>query len=233
MDSELQNQMLKYYNERANEYEQIYTQGTGTSSITNPEVFKSETIDIKNSVKNFGRGSIIDIACGTGYWLPYYYSRCNFFTFFDQSKNMLAKCKIKTNELNLYDKCNFILGDLAEFDFSGMKFESAIAGFLISHLTEELENKLFETLRIILKANSYFLLIDSAWTEYRSKFNTKVERQKRKLNDGTEFYIYKKYLDENDIRLWRSKYNVELSIDFFGHAFFVVRGRFKNDSNST
>jgi hypothetical protein len=34
--------MLAYYDERAPEYEEAYTRGTGTASISDPEVFKVE-----------------------------------------------------------------------------------------------------------------------------------------------------------------------------------------------
>jgi hypothetical protein len=42
MDSGLRRRMLSYYDERATEYEEAYTLGTGTASIRNPEVFKTE-----------------------------------------------------------------------------------------------------------------------------------------------------------------------------------------------
>ena len=42
MDSDLRRQMLAYYDERASEYEEAYTLGTGSSSIRDPGVFTSE-----------------------------------------------------------------------------------------------------------------------------------------------------------------------------------------------
>jgi hypothetical protein len=42
MDPDLRRRMLAYYNERAPEYEQAYTLGTGTASIRDTEIFKTE-----------------------------------------------------------------------------------------------------------------------------------------------------------------------------------------------
>ncbi len=35
--------MFEYYNERAGEYDEIYTLGTGPSSIPDPQAYKAET----------------------------------------------------------------------------------------------------------------------------------------------------------------------------------------------
>ena len=42
MDPGLKDKMLAYYDERASEYEEAYTRGSGTASITDPAVFINE-----------------------------------------------------------------------------------------------------------------------------------------------------------------------------------------------
>lgn len=87
MDPDLRQRMKDYYNERATEYEEAYTLGTGTASIENPGLFKSEAIAVSKVVEKFGHGRLIDIACGTGYWLPFYVANVSHVTFLDQSEN--------------------------------------------------------------------------------------------------------------------------------------------------
>jgi len=77
--------MLAYYNERAPEYEEAYTLGTGTASITEPD--------------QIVRGRIVDLACGTAFWLPHYAQHCRHMTLFDQSDNMLAEAREKATRL--------------------------------------------------------------------------------------------------------------------------------------
>ena len=85
MDDGLRDRMLAYYNERASEYEEAYTRGTGTASITGPAVFTTEIAVLEDIVRGFGRGHLLDVACGTGYWLPNYIGNCSRVTLFDQS----------------------------------------------------------------------------------------------------------------------------------------------------
>ena len=42
MDPNLRDNMLRYYDERASEYEEAYVRGTGTASIPDPDVFRRE-----------------------------------------------------------------------------------------------------------------------------------------------------------------------------------------------
>ena len=66
MDHGLRDRMLAYYNERASEYEEAYTRGTGTTSITDPAVFTTEIGVLEGIVRGFGCGHLLDVACGTG-----------------------------------------------------------------------------------------------------------------------------------------------------------------------
>ena len=84
MDSDLRQRMLTYYDERAPEYEEAYTLGgTGTASIPDPEIFKAETRALAGIVGRFAHGRLMDLACGTAYWLPHYAPNCSRMTLFD------------------------------------------------------------------------------------------------------------------------------------------------------
>ena len=86
MDFDFRRRMLDYYNERAPEDEEAYTLGTGTASIPDPEVFRAEATALSGIVRTFAMGRLIDLACGTAYWLPHYADSCFQITLFDQSK---------------------------------------------------------------------------------------------------------------------------------------------------
>ena len=101
--------------------------------------------------------------------------------------------------------------------------------FFLSHLTEDQERVLFDALRTLLDTAGRFLVLDSAWTPERAKFNSKVERQPRQLNDGTPFEIYKPYCDRNDISRWAQQHEIELHIEHFGPAFCAVSGVFRSN----
>src|SRR5688572_12399894 len=227
MDPQLRQWMLAYYNERAPEYEEAYTLGTGTASIPDPEVFKAEARVLEGVVARVARGSLMDLACGTAYWLPHYSANCSPITLFDQSERMLAEARAKASGLGILDRCDFVQGDFFAHDFAPNCRDTALVGFFLSHLTEAEEGVLFDALRRVLHPGGRFLILDSAWSLERAKFNRKVERQPRQLTDGTPFEIYKRYCDRDDISRWAREHDAELSIEHFGPAFYAVSGVFR------
>jgi demethylmenaquinone methyltransferase/2-methoxy-6-polyprenyl-1,4-benzoquinol methylase len=222
--------MLRYYDERAPEYEEAYVLGTGTASMADPEIFRREAMLLAGIVERFARGRLVDLACGTAYWLPHYAARCPSVTLIDQSPRMLDECRAKIAKLDAADRVSMVQGDVLEHPFGPGAFDSALVGFLISHLTEEQEQRLFERLREMLDAGARFLILDSAWSSERARVNAKVERQERRLNDGSLFQVYKRYLDRRDIHEWATKHRVATSIEHFGAAFVAVSGRFQSRS---
>jgi ubiquinone/menaquinone biosynthesis C-methylase UbiE len=225
MDPALRRGMLRYYDERAPEYEDAYVLGTGTASIPDPEVFRREAVLLAGIVERFARGRLVDLACGTGYWLPHYAARCSQITLIDQAPRMLDECRKKIATLDAPDRITIVRDDVLEHPFTSGAFDSALIGFLISHLTGDQEQTLFERVRRLLDAKGRFLILESAWSPERARVNVKVERQERRLNDGSRFEIYKRYLDRQDIHGWATKYGVATSVEFFGTAFVAVSGQ--------
>ena len=74
------------------------------------------------------------------------------------------------------------------------------------------------------------MILESAWTDVRARFNQKVEQQTRRLNDGTEFQIYKRYIGREDIGAWDRKYGLRTTIEHFGEALCAVSGAFTETS---
>ncbi|HET9270124.1 MAG TPA: class I SAM-dependent methyltransferase [Vicinamibacterales bacterium] len=218
-------QTRAYYDARASEYEEAYTLGTGTSSIRDPAVFTNEARILASIVAQHVGGRVIDVACGTGFWLPAYAERCSHVTLFDQSERMLDECRKKVERLGLTGRCTLLQGDFFEQRFTPASYDCALVGFLLSHLTEAQEAQCFASLKAMMAVGGRFLILESAWSRERAEVNVKAELQERRLNDGTRFEIYKRYFDRNDVVEWGRRYRVSLEIEHFGAAFVAVSGR--------
>jgi len=225
MDDNLRDSMRRYYDERAAEYEEAFLQGTGTASITDPGVFRREAAVLAGIVERCANGRLIDLACGTGFWYPHYAPRCSAITLVDRSPRMLDECRKKIAALDALSRTELVLADVLDHPFRPGLFDTVLVGFLISHLDDAEEERLFARMRDLLDRGGRFLILDSAWSPERARFNAKAERQRRQLKDGRSFEIYKRYLDRQDVFEWTARHGATTSIEHFGAAFIAVSGQ--------
>jgi ubiquinone/menaquinone biosynthesis C-methylase UbiE len=209
--------MALYYDERAAEYDEVYS--GGGPAIPTPGLYKEDVDAIIKMARRFGTGFIIDIGCGTGFWLPHYAGNCAGITLLDQSMKMLAQCKERTKKFGIIAKCNFLHSDFFNSEFEAGSFDSAVVGFFISHLTDERMESFFQKLNEILKSGAELLIIDSAWSELRQKYRRKEEIQKRTLKDGREFDVFKRYMSSKEVEEMVEQYGYHSHKQFYGHVF--------------
>jgi len=219
--------MAAYYDERASEYDEIYL-GKGPA-IPNPMVYKNDVKRISQMLSIYGRGHLIDIGCGTGFWLPYYTPNCSQITLFDQSEKMLGECKRRVDKLGIEEKCHLAHGDFFEFSFEENLFDSALIGFVISHLTLEQEQWFMMRLKEILKPDGQLMLVDSAWSDMRSRYRKKEGTQERVLNDGRKFSVYKRYFDRADIERLFEMYRFKLKSYYMSDVILAVVGEIAHE----
>lgn len=224
----LQQNMNDYYNARAQEYDEIYA-GIGYTSIPDPNAYKQEVKIVSDLIGKHIRGRQIDIACGTGFWLPSYASNCPEIFLIDQSENMVSECMKKIKKLAIEDKCKIIRDDFFRYKFEESIFDNALIGSLLSHFSNEQEIEFFNKLKYILKPEGEFIIIDSIWNEEKAKKRNKSGIQERPLNDGRKFKIYKRYFNRNDVEILKTKYSLELEIILEGRVFIGLKGRIKAD----
>lgn len=222
MDSKLEREMTSYYDERAEEYDEIYA-GKGPA-IPVPNAYKGDVAEISEMVSAFGTGHLIDIGCGTGFWLPYYEGNCSKVTLIDQSERMLSVCRKRANEMGVQTKCRFIRGDFFAVALEDHLFDSAIVGFFLSHLSLERERTFFEKLRSILRPGAPLMVIDSAWSRKRERHRRKEGIQERILKNGRTFTIYKRYFNRSDLEGMLERYSFGQDSFHIGDVFLAVVG---------
>jgi len=213
-------EMMSYYDERAEEYDEIYL-GKGHTTI-DADVYRKDVAKVSEMVSRFGKRHLIDIACGAGFWLPNYARNCNQITFLDQSARMLSKCKDRVEELGLADISSFIQGDFLDVNLEASKYDCALVGFLLSHLTLGQEKTFFRKLEEILKANPQLMFIDSAWNKRRQRYREKEGIQERVLNEGHIFRVYKRYFDKSDVEEMFKRYKFEVVSYYTGEALIAA-----------
>ncbi len=197
--------------------EEAYVLGTGTASIPDPEVFRREASLLTRIVEHFARGRLVDLACGTGYWLPSYVAACSSITLIDQAPRMLQECRKKIASLDALDRITVVQDDVLEHAFRPRAFDSALIGFLISHLTDEEERQLFERLKTMLDTDGCVLDSRLAWSPERARFNRKTKRQERLAERRLALrHLQALHRSATRRRMGKRKYGVATSIEHFG-----------------
>ena len=219
-DDNIIREMMSYYDERAEEYDEIYL---GKSHTTiDADVYRKDVANVSEMVSRFGKGHLIDIACGAGFWLPNYARNCNQITFLDQSARMLSKCKDRVEELGLADISSFIQGDFLDIKLEASKYDCALVGFLLSHITLEQEKTFFRKLEENLKANPQLMFIESAWNKRRQRYQEKEGVQERVLNNDRIFRVYKRYFDKPAVEEMFEWYKFEVISYYTGEAIIAA-----------
>lgn len=219
-DDEITREMATYYDERAEEYNEIYL-GRGHATI-DPDVYTRDVAEVSRMVAGFGEGHLIDIGCGAGFWLQYYARNCSRVTLLDRSERMLSQCRGLVAELGLGDVSRFVQGDFLRLNLEASEYDCAFVGFLLSHLTLEEERAFFGKLKETLKADAQLMVVDSAWNRGRQRYRAREGVQERALNDGRLFRVYKRYFDRSDIEEMLARYDFEVRSCYVGEAVIAV-----------
>lgn len=221
--------MLEYYDQRASEYDEVYTLGTVPKSSWNPVLLLNESSTLADLIAKYCRGKLIDIPAGVGYWLQFYARNCPSITMVDQSQNMLIQSKKMVRKCGAEEKTDFLCTDILTHRFSKDDYDNALIGFFLSHLTDDQINDFFQILRLILKPNGQFLILDSTWSQKRkTRKNAKKQgSQQRTLKDGREFDIYKRYFEEKDFMNMQCKYQTKITLLHEGQVYIAAIGSFK------
>jgi len=185
--------METYYSRRAFEYENIYEKPERQDDL---ETLKRLVI---NSLQN---KSVLEIACGTGYWTKIISNSAHSIVAIDSSKEVLDIARSKS-----YQKSNvdFINDDALSLSKIKNIFNSAFCGFWLSHVHRKKIESFITNLHTKLKPGSVVVMIDNNYVEDSS---TPVSRkdeagntyQLRKLEDGSKYEVMKNFYLENDLK---------------------------------
>ena len=229
LDPALQESMCRYYDERAQEYDEIYTLGRGPASISDPSAYTSEVRVLSEIVGELCHGRLVDVPCGTGFWLPHYAQHCSEIALLDQSPGMLAECERRVALLGIKTRCTLIHADVFAYPLRQDGFDGALVGFFLRHLDRASERRLFKILEKALRPGGSFLILDSTWSAERARTRDREGRQTRVLNDGRTFDIYKRYLDQGDVEAMAGAYGLRLSVVHAGRVFIAIHGSLRGE----
>jgi demethylmenaquinone methyltransferase/2-methoxy-6-polyprenyl-1,4-benzoquinol methylase len=214
-------EMYAYYDAQAETYEDFYF-GKGQAVAALAPEYDVDRKGIGALLAAFGQGDVIDLACGTAFWLSIYGPNCRTVTLVDQSAVSLARCEQRVRALGLEPAAKIVRGDLFEVPMPTRTYDAAFIGFLLSHLTDAGVVTVFDRLRLCLRAGAELAIVDSAWSEARRPYRAKDGFERRHLPDGRAFTIRKKYFDLPELEELLLGNGFRLQSSYVGKVFLGV-----------
>jgi ubiquinone/menaquinone biosynthesis C-methylase UbiE len=171
-----------YYDNRAPEYDEWYL-GLGLFAQRERPQWDEAVRALERAVAGLPDASTLDVACGTGYLTRHLGGAV---TALDQSERMLAVARERLPGARL------IAGDALELPFEDDSFDRVFTGHFYGHLEGPVRERFLAEARRVAPE---LIVVDAA----ARPDHEREERQKRVLNDGSHFQVYKRYFDAREL----------------------------------
>lgn len=182
-----------YYARRAAEYEAIYAK---------PER-QGDLARLRTDLAEAFRGrSVIEIACGTGYWTPHVARHAALVDAFDINEETLAIARTKAVDPA---RVRFALADANALPAPGQRYDAAFAGFWWSHVTKRDLPRFLQGLHRVLAPGARVVFLDN---RYVAGSSTPISRtdpdgdtwQTRALADGSRHEVLKNFPEPAELK---------------------------------
>ncbi len=208
--------IINYYALRAPEYEQIYYRDI--------PVKRKELAEEAERLEKLVEGkSVLDLACGTGYWTAVICRTAQSVVASDISTEMLAEAGKK----EYLCRPTFVRADLYRPPFEDGIFDVVSLGFWFSHEPKQNYSDFFRMLKPLVRPDGLIWMIDNnppaEGPNYRSVGTDEHGNNYRQrfLDSGAEFAILKNYFTAQELKeIFSPEFHIESLI--FNECYWSV-----------
>ena len=184
--------MQAYYASRAPEYDRVYFK---------PER-QADLQDIRRWLPTLFTGkSVLEVACGTGYWTQNIAPVASGMVAIDSSREtvQIARTRVRPEE------AEFVVGDAYRLPAAASGFQAAFAGFWFSHVPKDRIPEFLVNLHKALVPAAKVVFLDNRFVEGRSTPISERDEQGntyqiRRLDDGSSHRVLKNFPSQADLR---------------------------------
>lgn len=185
----LNDDLSTYYAQRAAEYEAIYAKTERQADL------QTATVRLQDI---FRRKTVLEIACGTGYWTQKIAETATKILATDINESVLEIAQLKTYP---FDNVRFSQEDL--YDIQSIPLSEALfGGFIWSHIKLEELPRFLEATHALVQPGGLIVFMDNRYVEGSSTPISEHDLQgntyqQRVLKDGTAFSVLKNFPDQS------------------------------------
>jgi demethylmenaquinone methyltransferase/2-methoxy-6-polyprenyl-1,4-benzoquinol methylase len=184
--------MHDYYAARAPEYDKVYLKPERQADLLEIRQWLPARFDAK---------SLLEVACGTGYWTQYLAPVAESILAIDASVETLHIARTRV----LSDAVQFVVGDAYRLPAAARGFQSAFAGFWISHVPKDRMHEFLAGLHEALLPGAKVVFLDNRFVEGNSTPLSERDEQGntyqvRRLADGSSHRVLKNFPSQLEMR---------------------------------
>lgn len=196
--------MKQYYARRAGEYESIYHKPERQSDL---RLLESRISTI------FSGCSVLEIACGTGYWTQFASRSARSITASDINPEVIAIAKSKAYPV----VPEFLIADAYAPDTIAGNFDAMLSAFWWSHVPKQRLEEFIGGLHKRLPAGALMVFVDNRYVEGSSTQVDFVDEagnsyQDRTLKDGSAHRVLKNFPSSNEISRVLAPFAEEIAV---------------------
>ncbi len=228
-------EQIAYYRARAAEYDEWFERrGRYDHGEEHRELWEKEANEVRARLHHFDpRGNVLELAGGTGIWTLQLLKHASTLTVLDASEEMLHLNRVRCEAAASVADISYRTRVEDIFEWAPTEtFDVVFFSFWLSHVPETHFVPFWEKVRAILSPGGRCFFIDSKLAPEALAVNhphPDLERETatRKLNDGREFSIVKRFYDPTELGKRLSSMGFEAQTgstrNFFIHGELVRR----------
>jgi ubiquinone/menaquinone biosynthesis C-methylase UbiE len=184
--------MQEYYAARAREYDEVYLKPERQSDLRAieewlPQIFKGT--------------SILEVACGTGYWTQFLAPLASFVLAVDAAQETMNIAETRVAR----GKVEFLVADAYASPLRHPRLEAGFAGFWFSHVPKSRVREFLTNFNASLMPGAKVVLLDNRFVEGSSSPISEQDEegntyQSRYLSSGVKHRVLKNFPDETELR---------------------------------
>lgn len=190
--------MQHYYAARASEYDKVYAKPERQADLRQIERWLPGVLA--------GR-SVLEVACGTGYWTQFFAPRCARVVAIDSAPETIQVARSRVPP----EKVAFIVGDAYSLPAQPTPLGAGFAGFWWSHIPRARVGEFLRGFHAALEPGAPVVLLDNRFVAGSSTPITEQDAdgntyQTRWLSDGTSHRVLKNFPSERELLAMVSPY---------------------------
>jgi len=190
-------EQLEYYRARAQEYDQWwYRQGRYDRGSEANKWWFSESAQVASALERFQpSGRVLELACGTGIWSERLRSFASSLVVVDGSREMLGLAKHRLGTSGV----RYVEANIFEWE-PNEAFDTVFFSFWLSHVPPQRFSEFWNLVGRCLTPGGRVFFLDSRHDPTSTAVDHRLPGSeavtlRRRLNDGSEFQIYKIFYD--------------------------------------